>query len=313
MCPSEPAPTTWESSTPSTSRADAAAKTKASKRIRRADQFQIFLALALLALLADAFTRPYPVAPSRDPRSTPASRPARARAGRQSRYSSRADAVAAILLAASLGGISRADNPADAVREGLRSYGKGEFDKARDSFAAAREQFEREGCRQGRDRRVRPGLRRASQGRRGAGPRMVSQGRSCPRQGPGGLGPLQPGHAVGRRGTPAGRRTAGRRGARKAPGDSRPVEGGGRFVSSLPRTAARKRPRPPRHRARAAVDQVLHRPVARPRSRETAPGNEPGRVSRIPDRDPTSVARVGQGPPADIPGRCLRRSQTRAG
>ncbi len=30
------------------------------KRIRRADQFQIFLALALLALLADAFTRPYP-------------------------------------------------------------------------------------------------------------------------------------------------------------------------------------------------------------------------------------------------------------
>ena len=32
------------------------------KRIRRADQFQIFLALALLALLADSFTRPYRVA-----------------------------------------------------------------------------------------------------------------------------------------------------------------------------------------------------------------------------------------------------------
>ena len=30
------------------------------KRIRRAEQFQIFLALALLALLADAFIRPYP-------------------------------------------------------------------------------------------------------------------------------------------------------------------------------------------------------------------------------------------------------------
>ena len=30
------------------------------KRIRRAEQFQIFLALALLALLADVFTRPYP-------------------------------------------------------------------------------------------------------------------------------------------------------------------------------------------------------------------------------------------------------------
>ena len=49
----------------------------------------------------------------------------------------------ALLLVASLAGISRADNPADAVREGLRSYGKGEFDKARDRFAAAREQFDK--------------------------------------------------------------------------------------------------------------------------------------------------------------------------
>src|SRR5262249_551693 len=31
-----------------------------SKRIRRAERFQVFLALALLALLADALTRPYP-------------------------------------------------------------------------------------------------------------------------------------------------------------------------------------------------------------------------------------------------------------
>ena len=48
----------------------------------------------------------------------------------------------ALVLVASLAGISRADNPAEAVREGLRSYGKGEFDKARDRFAAAREQFD---------------------------------------------------------------------------------------------------------------------------------------------------------------------------
>ena len=33
------------------------------KRIRRSEQFQTFLALALLALLADAFTRPYPAGP----------------------------------------------------------------------------------------------------------------------------------------------------------------------------------------------------------------------------------------------------------
>ena len=48
----------------------------------------------------------------------------------------------ALVLVASLAGISRADNPAEAVREGLRWYGKGEFDKARDRFAAAREQFD---------------------------------------------------------------------------------------------------------------------------------------------------------------------------
>jgi len=111
------------------------------KRIRRADQFQIFLALALLALLADSFTRPYRRAvnspePVLEPRAT-------ARAGPGARVPQPALPVsAALVLVASLAGISRADNPAAAVREGLRSYGKGEFDRARDQFAAAREQFD---------------------------------------------------------------------------------------------------------------------------------------------------------------------------
>ncbi len=111
------------------------------KRIRRADQFQIFLALALLALLADSFTRPYPGA-AKSPRA--GTRAPRSRAGRTgARARQPAVPVAtALVLVASLAGISRADNPAEAVREGLRWYGKGEFDKARDRFAAAREQFD---------------------------------------------------------------------------------------------------------------------------------------------------------------------------
>jgi len=114
---------------------------QARKRIRRADQFQIFLALALLALLADAFTRPYPKA-VRSPeqeldRHTVAGGRARARAGQPALPVS-----AVFLLTATLAGTSRAENPADAIREGLRSYSKGEFDKARDQFAAAREQFD---------------------------------------------------------------------------------------------------------------------------------------------------------------------------
>jgi uncharacterized protein YegL len=109
-------------------------------RIRRADQFQIFLALALLALLVDAFTRPYPgtetsrgqglqfSAVQRERRDSPAAT---------------ATVGAALVLLAVLSGTSRADNPADAVREGLDSYGKGDFDKARKKFAAAREQFDK--------------------------------------------------------------------------------------------------------------------------------------------------------------------------
>src|SRR5208282_1369248 len=99
------------------------------KRIRRADQFQIFLALALLALLADLFMRPYPSAvksPEQglEPRAT-----ARAEPGARARHPA-LPVSTALILVAFLAGISRADNPAEAVRDGLRSYGKGEFDKA---------------------------------------------------------------------------------------------------------------------------------------------------------------------------------------
>jgi Ca-activated chloride channel family protein len=113
------------------------------RRIRRADRFQIFLALTLLALLADAFTRPYPSStklPDISPEPT-----AGTRKGKRAslRYANEAVATAtALMVVASIAGSSRADNPADAIREGLNWYGKGDFDKARDRFATAREQFD---------------------------------------------------------------------------------------------------------------------------------------------------------------------------
>ncbi len=111
------------------------------KRIRRADQFQIFLALALLALLADSFTRPYPSA-VRSPQPGLES-PERTRGEAASRARQPALPVSmALVLVAALAGISRADKPADAVREGMNWYDKGEFDKAREKFASAREQFD---------------------------------------------------------------------------------------------------------------------------------------------------------------------------
>jgi Ca-activated chloride channel homolog len=112
-----------------------------SKRIRRSDQFQIFLALSLLALLVDSFTRPYSRAVKSDELAIESRATARAdtsaRAGRPS-----VPVSAAVVLVACFAGISRADNPAEAVRDGLRWYGKGEFDKAREKFATAREQFD---------------------------------------------------------------------------------------------------------------------------------------------------------------------------
>ena len=111
------------------------------KRIRRADQFQIFLALALLALLADAFTRPYP----RVVRSSEqASGLARARGEHEKRESPspRCPSRRRLVLVAVARRNQSGRQSGGGVRDGLRWYEKGEFDKAREKFAAAREQLD---------------------------------------------------------------------------------------------------------------------------------------------------------------------------
>jgi Ca-activated chloride channel homolog len=111
------------------------------KRIRRAEQFQVFLALALFALLADLFTRPYPTTAKGEVRGLEPRAVKRARAI-GSPVQVAAPIATAILFLASLAASNPADNPAEAISEGLRAYGKGDFDKARDRFATAREQFD---------------------------------------------------------------------------------------------------------------------------------------------------------------------------
>ena len=110
-------------------------------RLRRADQFQVFLMLALLALLADAFTPGY-AGMRQFSEQTPGLRE-RTRKGSGARAPRLAQPVStALVLVATLAGTSHADDAAESMREGLRSYGQGEFDKARDRFAAAREQYD---------------------------------------------------------------------------------------------------------------------------------------------------------------------------
>ena len=114
---------------------------QSSKRIRPTDQFQIFLAISLLALLADAFTRSYTSRANREAQSLEPDASTRRKRAAEVRHPAMPVATALVLVA-SLAGIGRADKPGDAVREGLSWYGKGEFDKARERFAAAREQFD---------------------------------------------------------------------------------------------------------------------------------------------------------------------------
>ena len=113
------------------------------KRIRRAEQYQIFLALALLALLIDIFTRPHPAAARAQEltgdRAVPA---ARNKASRTSVPRPAIPVATALLLVACLCGTGRADSAAANVRDGLNWYNKGDFDKAREKFAAAREQLD---------------------------------------------------------------------------------------------------------------------------------------------------------------------------
>jgi Ca-activated chloride channel family protein len=111
------------------------------QRARRGEQFQVFLALALLALLADAFTSSHAGAMKSSERASAF----RGRLGGGHDAKGRRPArplATALVLAAAFAGISGADDPASTIREGLRSYSNGQFDEARDKFAAAREKYE---------------------------------------------------------------------------------------------------------------------------------------------------------------------------
>ena len=131
----------------------------AQKRIRRSEQFQIFLALAFCMLLIDLGVRPYrapaPVqdaglnqrAPSAIAGAAPADgdvapgavskSDAKGDDGYATRRAART-AVIACVLAGCLSALARAGEPAAEVREGLRLYAEDKFGEAGEKFAAAR-------------------------------------------------------------------------------------------------------------------------------------------------------------------------------
>src|SRR5579863_2955023 len=115
------------------------AEDESRKRIRRGEQFQIFLALALFALLADLFTRPYAASAKtiEDNERSPI------QANRKIRSRSAVPVATLLVLFASPAATSRADDPAESLREGLQFYREDAFDKAREKFATARDEFDK--------------------------------------------------------------------------------------------------------------------------------------------------------------------------
>jgi Ca-activated chloride channel family protein len=146
------------------------------KRLRRSEQFQIFLALALFALLADLLISASPMLEQRSP-SGSAQRSVHdvKKRGREEDQETRRQGdkerkgitagsylvspclplslspclisilstCTALLIVALPFGAARADDPTADVREGLQLYRQDEFEKARDKFAAARQAFDK--------------------------------------------------------------------------------------------------------------------------------------------------------------------------
>ena len=113
------------------------------QKIRRSERFQIFLAMALAALLIDLWIPLYqktPTLPQHD------QKPLKPQNGKESKMkaNSRSNAaVAVILMLNSFASICSAKEPNAAIRNGLRLYSKEQFDEAKTQFAAAGEELDK--------------------------------------------------------------------------------------------------------------------------------------------------------------------------
>ena len=117
------------------------------QRIRRSERFQIFLGLALLSLLIDlcigAYKKP-PKAASLDDlfdAEPPTTRPGFKKAS--TKQVAKAFLIGFVITGSFLGN-AQAVEPSVAVREGLRLYSKDQFEEAREQFATASEELEKQ-------------------------------------------------------------------------------------------------------------------------------------------------------------------------
>ncbi|HYG74534.1 MAG TPA: VWA domain-containing protein, partial [Planctomycetota bacterium] len=108
---------------------------KEQRRVRLAERYQIFLALALLCLLAELLIRPYP------PTMTEFTDPVKRERGA---YARRTPVAVALLLLLLVPASVQAAQPRAATREGLELFSKGQFDEAQKKFASAAEKLQKD-------------------------------------------------------------------------------------------------------------------------------------------------------------------------
>jgi len=106
---------------------------KEQRRVRLAEQYQLFLALAMFCLLAEIWIRRYPL---NKVESTSA--PSRTSARRSRNPATRVASVVLLLVCATP---SHAGQPGRAVRDGLELYSKDKFDEAQKKFTEAAEKL----------------------------------------------------------------------------------------------------------------------------------------------------------------------------
>lgn len=122
-------------------------QSESQQRIRRSERYQIFLAIALMALLIDLCIRPYRRI-SEGPRSDDdlwESEPSRQKqTTKQKAVRPATIGIVTVILLNGAGNVAFAIEPKIAVREGLQLYSKEKYDEAKDKFAAAAEELDKQ-------------------------------------------------------------------------------------------------------------------------------------------------------------------------
>jgi Ca-activated chloride channel homolog len=113
------------------------------QKIRRSERFQIFLAMALAALLMDLWVPLYRKVAELPQYDQEPAKPGKGKGSNMKPSSKSNTTIAVLLVLNGLATVGNATEPNDAIRNGLRFYSKAQYDEAKSQFAAAGEELDK--------------------------------------------------------------------------------------------------------------------------------------------------------------------------